>query len=128
MNKVISLLILILLCCSKVNAEEQYYKFKLGKQIINQSPITFEFPPQVRFLYLFSDPGWKDFKGDKMRLIVTLYDKQYNKVASSYSVCTEKRQVNAFGSIVFSEVTRSNVDTIAFFTLTTGECSGDIVN
>jgi hypothetical protein len=99
------------------------HQFALGKQDIDGSSVTFDFPGGGGTLYMFNLVKWAaKMPYPKTRLTVRLYDGQRRLVEKGSSVCVSEK-MGAFGSIPLSGIDGGNVAKVSFFSLTLEECA-----
>lgn len=102
---------------------QTFHPFRLGNHTVEETSVLFEFPDErVTALYAFNFSAYPALSEKRNRAQIRLYDRKKNLLAEGKSICVKAGPGAKFGSIVFSSITRANVDQSAFFTLEAVPC------
>ncbi len=105
----------------QVKAEDQLHDFRIGLHQVRGNYVEFRFPEGMETLYLFSTQRSQEPRPDDAQLIVKLYDQNKNELTLAKSNCVAANR-NSFGSLLFSEISRENVDRVGYFSLSVHDC------
>jgi len=106
-----------------IGSSETFYRFHLGNHTVEETTVLFEFPDEsVTALYAFNFSAYPALCEKRNQARIRIYDRNKHLLAEGKSICVKGGPNAKFGSIVFSAISRANVDQSAFFTLDVIPC------
>jgi len=98
--------------------KERLQAFVMGDLEMREAKAKFEIPPRNDALHFFPLTGWMGPvpRSGRLKLEMKLYDQDRNLIAEAMSQSIPFSEKPVFGPVVFPDITRESVGSVAFFT------------